>query len=55
LKVRFKSIAVLKNYVKDINQNYADIAIMVKELALSELRVIKVAPVSGIASGVPLP
>jgi L-amino acid N-acyltransferase YncA len=29
----FKSIAVLKNYVKDINRNYADIAIMVKELA----------------------
>ena len=29
----FASVAVLKNYVKDINQNYADIAIMVKELA----------------------
>ena len=28
----FETIAVLKNYVKDINQNYADIAIMVKEL-----------------------
>ncbi len=28
----FESVAVLKNYVKDINQNYADIAIMVKEL-----------------------
>lgn len=32
----FKSIAVLKNYVKDINQNYADIAIMVKELTSLE-------------------
>lgn len=28
----FQSIAVLKHYVKDINQNFADIAIMVKEL-----------------------
>jgi|SRR5208283_282831 len=29
----FESVAVLKNYVKDINQNYGDIAILVKELA----------------------
>lgn len=29
----FEPIAVLRNYLKDINQNYADIAIMVKELA----------------------
>jgi L-amino acid N-acyltransferase YncA len=28
----FNRIAVLEKYVKDINQNYADIAIMVKEL-----------------------
>jgi len=31
-KSGFNSIAILKDYVKDINQNYADIAIMVKEL-----------------------
>ena len=31
-KAGFNRIAVLRNYVKDINQNYADIAIMVKEL-----------------------
>jgi L-amino acid N-acyltransferase YncA len=29
----FDRIATLRNYVKDIHQNYADIAIMVKELA----------------------
>jgi len=31
-KSGFKRVAVLKNYVKDINRNYRDIAIMVKEL-----------------------
>jgi len=31
-KSGFKRIAVLKGYVKDINRNYADIAIMVKDL-----------------------